>query len=44
MTTVTRRDLLGTAVAASAALPPTRVLAQQPTITIGVLTDMSGLP
>jgi hypothetical protein len=34
--TVTRRGLLGTAVAASA-LPATRVRAQQPTITIGVL-------
>jgi branched-chain amino acid transport system substrate-binding protein len=39
--TVSRRGLLGTAVAASA-LVAMRVRAQQPTITIGVLTDMSG--
>src|ERR1700722_15445462 len=39
--TGTRRGLLGTAVAA-APLPPTRVRAQQPTVTIGALTDMSG--
>jgi branched-chain amino acid transport system substrate-binding protein len=39
---LTRRELIGSAVAASAALPLARARAQTPTLKLGVLTDLSG--